>query len=38
MAEKDKRINELENQTILIEHQNDNTIERLNRELEEYKE
>ena len=38
MAEKEKRINELENQAILIEHQNENTIDRLNKELEEYKE
>ena len=38
MAEKEKRISELENQAILIEHQNENTIDRLNKELEEYKE
>ena len=38
MAEKEKRISELENQAILIEHQNENNIDRLSKELEEYKE
>ena len=38
MNEKDKRIAELENEIMLIQRQNENTVDRLNNELEEMKE